>query len=148
MKRTLGQSFRFVELANDVNEHMPDYVVRRLVAALNQRAQAGQRAAASCCSGSPTRRTPATPASPRLSVCWSSCWPSAPMSVAADPHLAETGSSEGWQRVELTPTELDRADAVILLADHDGFDYDLLAGYQGYLLDTRRRLKGPAVETI
>ena len=24
------QSFRFVELANDVNEHMPDYVVRRL----------------------------------------------------------------------------------------------------------------------
>ena len=27
MRRSLGQSFRFVELANDVNEHMPDYVV-------------------------------------------------------------------------------------------------------------------------
>ena len=26
---SLGHSFRFVELANDVNEHMPDYVVRR-----------------------------------------------------------------------------------------------------------------------
>ena len=29
VKRRLGHSFRFVELANDVNEHMPDYVVRR-----------------------------------------------------------------------------------------------------------------------
>ncbi len=31
----LGQSFRFVELANDVNEHMPAYVVQRCVEALN-----------------------------------------------------------------------------------------------------------------
>ena len=31
VQRTLGQSFRFVELANDVNDHMPDYVVRRLM---------------------------------------------------------------------------------------------------------------------
>src|SRR5690606_31533381 len=37
VKRSLGQSFRFVELANDVNDHMPDYVVRRLVVALNER---------------------------------------------------------------------------------------------------------------
>ena len=32
-----GQPFRFVELANDVNEHMPDYVVRRVITALNRR---------------------------------------------------------------------------------------------------------------
>src|SRR3954449_4519444 len=37
VKRSLGQSFRFVELANDVNDHMPDYVVRRLVLAFNRR---------------------------------------------------------------------------------------------------------------
>ena len=36
VRRTLGRSFRFVELANDVNEHMPDYVVQRLVLALNR----------------------------------------------------------------------------------------------------------------
>ena len=34
VRRSLGQSFRFVELANDVNAHMPDYVVRRLGAGL------------------------------------------------------------------------------------------------------------------
>src|SRR5205085_5381766 len=36
VKRSLGQSFRFVELANDVNDHMPDYVVRRIILALNR----------------------------------------------------------------------------------------------------------------
>jgi len=29
VRRTLGRNFRFVEIANDVNDHMPDYVVTR-----------------------------------------------------------------------------------------------------------------------
>lgn len=37
VRRSLGHAFRFVELANDVKDHMPDYVVRRLTAALNER---------------------------------------------------------------------------------------------------------------
>ena len=35
IERRLGQTFRFVELANDVNSHMPDYVVRRVQSMLN-----------------------------------------------------------------------------------------------------------------
>ena len=37
VRRSLGESFRFVELANDVNAHMPIYVVRRVTRALNDR---------------------------------------------------------------------------------------------------------------
>ncbi|HXY42737.1 MAG TPA: nucleotide sugar dehydrogenase, partial [Acidimicrobiales bacterium] len=37
VRRRMGQTFRFVEMANDVNEHMPDYVVRRLTLGLNRR---------------------------------------------------------------------------------------------------------------
>ena len=40
VERRLGTRFRFVELANDVNEHMPDYVVQRVVAMLNGEARA------------------------------------------------------------------------------------------------------------
>ena len=36
VRRSLGQPFRFVELANDINAHMPDYVVSRLTLALNR----------------------------------------------------------------------------------------------------------------
>jgi UDP-N-acetyl-D-glucosamine dehydrogenase len=37
VERALGQRFRFVELANDINSHMPDYVLRRPMLALNKR---------------------------------------------------------------------------------------------------------------
>ena len=40
VERQLGHAFRFVELANDVNEHMPDYVVARVTALLNRAAAA------------------------------------------------------------------------------------------------------------
>ena len=36
VKQHLGHTFRFVELANDVNEHMPDYVHERVTAMLNR----------------------------------------------------------------------------------------------------------------
>ena len=39
VKRRAGQAFRFVELANDINDHMPDYVARRLMMAFNRRKQ-------------------------------------------------------------------------------------------------------------
>src|SRR5690606_38398848 len=37
VKRATGRAFRFVELANEINEHMPDYVGRRLTEGLNRR---------------------------------------------------------------------------------------------------------------
>src|SRR5207244_11855499 len=36
VERRLGHPFRFVELANDVNRHMPEYVVSRIGSMLNQ----------------------------------------------------------------------------------------------------------------
>ena len=44
VRQRLGRSFRFVELANDINDHMPDYVVSRLVRALNRQGRAMSRA--------------------------------------------------------------------------------------------------------
>ena len=38
--------------------------------------------------------------------------------------------------------ELDRADAVVLLTDHDVFDLGLVASAPGFVLDTRNTLKG------
>ena len=40
VKQHLGHTFRFVELANDVNEHMPDYVHDRVTAMLNRERKA------------------------------------------------------------------------------------------------------------
>ena len=45
VERRLGQRFRFVELANEVNRGMPDYVVGRVVSMLNDAAAFGERLA-------------------------------------------------------------------------------------------------------
>jgi UDP-N-acetyl-D-mannosaminuronate dehydrogenase len=37
---------------------------------------------------------------------------------------------------------VEQADAVVILTDHDDFDYELIANAPGYVLDTRHRLGG------
>ena len=49
--------------------------------------------------------------------------------------------------VDVTDDELQAADAVVVLTDHDAFDYEALARAR-YVLDTRNRLKGDNVERL
>ena len=148
MKRTLGHSFRFVELANDVNEHMPDYVVRRLIVRLEQGAAADQRLAASSCSAWRTRRTPGTRESPRRADRATCCWKWGATSASQILHVPSPLIDNRVTQTELTVHELQAADAVALLVDHDAFDYDLIESSASYVLDTRHRMRGAAVEQL
>jgi UDP-N-acetyl-D-glucosamine dehydrogenase len=51
------------------------------------------------------------------------------------------------ERVDFDPDELGRADAVVLLADHDAFDLSEIA-LAPFVLDCRHRLSGPNVEQL
>ena len=121
VKRSLGQTFRFVELANDVNDHMPDYVVRRLVVALNREAKAvrGSRVLllgvsfkknVGDCREAPSRRIARLLADMGADL------------RAADPHVDATDFPPGSTPVDLSPDELAAADIVVVLVDHDAFD--------------------------
>jgi UDP-N-acetyl-D-glucosamine dehydrogenase len=48
----------------------------------------------------------------------------------------------------VTAEELAAADMVVLLTDHDGFDYELVAGHAPFVLDCRRRLSGSNIEVL
>ena len=63
-----------------------------------------------------------------------------------DPHVA--GQDLPGPLVELTAGELQRADAVVIVTDHDAFDFDLVREHAAYVLDTRNRLDGPTVERL
>jgi UDP-N-acetyl-D-glucosamine dehydrogenase len=147
VRRTLGHSFRFVELANDVNDHMPDYVVRRLMAALNRQKKAlnGSRilllGLAYKKNTSDDRESPALVVAQRLLDLGAEV-------RAADPHVVEEHVDTRVVRVDATQHEIEAADAVVLLTDHDAFDLDAVAGQAGYVLDTRRRLSGQNVEHL
>ena len=139
VRRALGQPFRFVELANDVNDHMPDYVVRRVTEALNRKRQAvnGSRilllGLAYKANTGDDRESPAVVVAERLVTLGAEV-------RVADPHVIADHVHAKVERVEVTPEELAGADAVVLLTDHDAFDLDAVRTHARYVLDTRRRV--------
>jgi UDP-N-acetyl-D-glucosamine dehydrogenase len=148
VRRLLGQQFRLIELANDVNDHMPDFVVQRLVLALNRKRQAanGSRVLllglAYKANTSDSRQSPAAVVADRLLALGAQV-------RAADPHVVEDHTDGRVVRVMATEEELAAADAVILLADHDAFDLDLVWRSSRFVLDTRHRVApGPHVEYL
>ena len=148
VQRTLGQSFRFVELANDINNHMPDYVVRRLVGALNQRRKPVNGSTVLLLGLAYKKNSGDARESPARRVA-SLLLDMGAEVRAADPHVVEDAHVDRRVvRVAVTTEQLAAADAVILLADHDAFDLDLVVEHARYVLDTRHRLTGPNVETL
>ena len=145
VRRSLGQPFRFVELANDVNEHMPDYVVRRLMLGLNERGLAVRGANVLVLGMAYKRNTGDAREAPGTVIAHSLRTLGASVRVA-DPHIS--GDTLAFPLVEATAAEVAAADAVLLVTDHDAFDYDLIRDHAVYILDTRNRLDGPSVERL
>ena len=148
VRRALGQPFRFVELANDINDHMPDYVVRRLMVGLNRRRLPvnGSRVLllglAYKRNSGDAREAPAAIVAERLAALGAQV-------RIADPHVTEDDIGTVGERVGVTPDELAAADAVIMLTDHDSFDLEMVRAHARYVLDTRRRLRaGDHVEYL
>lgn len=145
VERTLGHSFRFVELANDINEHMPDHVVRRVTLALNDQKRSVNGSRILLLGLSYKKNTGDARESPSVRVAQLLAGMGAEVR-GADPHVVETTAVDGLlARVELTADELAAADAVVLLTDHDAFDYDAIVDHSRLVLDCRHRVRGPRV---
>ena len=147
MMRTLGKSFRFVELANDINDHMPQYVAQRVAELLNRSSKAVNGSKVLLLGLSYKANTSDHRESPSKRVALELITAGARVH-AADPHVGRCDVHEELRRVELTSDELRWADVVVLLTDHDAFDYDLVAKEAAHVLDTRNRVDGPTVEHL
>ena len=146
-ERQLGTVSRFVKIANDVNEGMPGYVVRRVQAGLNDRLKPvkGSRVlvlgVAYKKNSNDARETPATGVIRDL------------LKLGADvkihdSHVGAYEMDDVADRVELSVDELSAADAVVLVTDHDDVDYDLVLAHGGYVFDARHRLVGTEAEQL
>ncbi len=145
VRRSLGKPFRFVELANDINASMPDYVVSRLTRALNRESRPVNGARVLLLGLAYKRNTGDVRESPGMAIARRLKSLGAEV-VAADPHVASSDTT--LSMVDPTPDELKVADAVVLVTDHDVFDYDTVNSYARYILDTRNRMQGRKVETL
>ena len=148
VRRALGRTFRFVEIANDVNDNMPGYVVTRVVEHLNRRRRAvnGSRVLLRRpdLQAQLRRRTPvardsggAPAARPRRG---GAC------RRPADRRGRGPGERRAG-RVHAREVVAD-SDVVVVLADHDEIDWELLEQNADRVLDTRNRLTGTGVDRL
>ncbi|MGY1601164.1 nucleotide sugar dehydrogenase [Geodermatophilus sp. SYSU D00815] len=142
VKRRLGTPFRFVELANDINEHMPRYVVQRVTELLNDAGKSVKNSSivllglAYKKNTSDARESPAVRVAELLAALGANI-------EAVDPHVAPGNSSLCPSQTGLDAETVTRSDLVILLTDHDDIDYSLLAAAPK-VLDTRHVLASAA----
>ncbi len=145
VRRRSGQAFRFVELANDVNEHMPDYVVSRVGALLNRSARAvrGTRilllGMAYKAGTSDWRESPSVMVADRLAALGA-------ILTACDPYIPEAHQpSLPVDFVDFGPDALANCDLAIMLVDHPEFDPAVVCEHAPLIFDTKGSLRGQLV---
>ena len=148
VRRALGRTFRFVEIANDVNDNMPGYVVTRVDRAPQPPAPRRQRQPDPA--GRPDLQAELRG---RPSVARHDRRPAAGRSRRA---AARGGPADRRRRrypaevrlVDCTPETLAETDLVVVLTDHDDVDWELLEQHADRVLDTRNRLTNPSVDRL
>jgi len=146
VENRLGRTFRFVELANDINRHMPDYVVRRLTSGLEHRsslegANVVLVGMAYKANTGDARESPSVDVANRLIHLGANV-------RVVDSHIDQRSLPSGTVEIDLTAETLQSAEAVIMLVDHDDIDIDLIAEHASYVLDCRDVINGSAIDKL
>ncbi|MGZ8753320.1 MAG: nucleotide sugar dehydrogenase [Acidimicrobiia bacterium] len=142
VRRRSGHAFRFVELANDVNEHMPDYVVQRIIGLLNRHGRAVQGTRILLLGVAYKAATSDWRESPSLAVAEQLVALGADLE-ACDPHVPDGfPRSLGLPLVEYGPEALAAADLVVVLVDHPEFDGDEICRTASLVFDAKAMLRG------
>ncbi len=157
VKTLLGQPFRFVELAQEINAGMPAYVKRRVQDLLNEQGKSlkGARVLLLGVTYKPDiadqRESPVRPLARQLLA-------SGAHVIFHDPYVQHWNIDNEHGRPAATDRVLERelepvsaaasADIVVLLMAHRGYDLDAIAKASKQVLDTRGKLQAANVERL
>jgi UDP-N-acetyl-D-glucosamine dehydrogenase len=136
-----------VDLANDINDHMPEYVVRRVIEGLNRLGRPVLESRVLLLglaykkNSSDARESPARQVARQLASLGARV-------SAADNYVQADALNGEVARVSVTADVVREADAVVILTDHDGVDYGLVEREARWVLDCRNRLAGDKVESL
>jgi len=147
----VGVHTRFIELAGEVNNSMPDYVVGKVSLALNLRKKALN---GSCVlvlgiaykkNVDDMRESPSVLLMERLELLGAQIDYSDPY-FPSFPEMRE--HSFTLDSIALTPESIAGYDCVLLATDHDTFDYDMILENASLIVDTRGRYLDPHEKVI
>ena len=150
--REFGLHTRFIELAGEINASMPSYVVNKLIRALSENGKALKGAKVMVLGVAYKRDIEDVRESPSVLIMellrdWGVDLSYSDTHVPVFPVMREHRFD--LSSTPLTPQTLAQQDAVLLLTDHTGFDYDMIAEHAPLLIDTRGvyRRRGQSVPT-
>lgn len=149
--REYGLHTRFIELSGEVNRAMPEYVMGKLVKALNERRKALKGSRVLVLGIAYKKNVNDTRESPSVQIMELLRDGGAEVSYS-DPHVPVFPKmrehSFNLKSVNLTAAELARFDAVVLATDHAKFDYDLIKTNAALIVDSRGVYRSPADNVV
>ena len=138
--RAYGLHTRFIELAGEINQSMPAWVVDKLTWALNERGQTVKGAKVLILGIAYKKNVDDMRESPSVAVMELLAAKGADLSYS-DPHVPIFPKMRrGYfdlKSVELTQETLTAVDAVIMLTDHAAYNHQFIAQHAPLLIDTR-----------
>lgn len=146
LARKHGEQTRFIELAGEINVHMPSYVITRLAEFLND---AGKPIKGSkiCILGAAYKKDVDDPReSPSFELMKILISRKANLSYN-DPHVPVLPKMRHYpdlphmESQELTPEFLASQDCVLISTDHSAYDYQYIVKHSKFVLDTRNATK-------
>lgn len=135
--RTLNYKTRFIDLASEINSHMPEWVVQKVADALNDEAKAVRGSRILVLGVAYKRDIDDVRESPALDVIRLLEERGATVAFH-DPYVQEF-REDGHVRtgVPLSSAELEATDAVVVVTDHKATDYQQVLDHASLVVDTR-----------
>ena len=135
--RTLNYKTRFIDLASEINSGMPDYVVEKISRGLNDSRKSVNGSRVLILGVAYKRDIDDMRESPALDIMRLLEQRGATV-VFHDPHVRmfrEDGHE--YHSIELTPAALAAADAVVIVTDHQAYDWQSVVDHASLVVDTR-----------
>ena len=150
--REYGVNTRFIELAGEVNSHMPDYVIGKTVLALNGNGRSIKGSKVLILGISYKKNVDDKRESPSVEVMDRLHKLGADIAYS-DPHVAVFPHIPGHHCFNLSSTPITAEtladfDCVVLTTDHDKFDYPLIAEHAKLIVDTRGRFRDGSPKVV
>ncbi|MEZ6100495.1 MAG: nucleotide sugar dehydrogenase [Pirellulaceae bacterium] len=141
LARRSGMATRFIELAGEINTSMPEYVINRLVTALNEHAKPVRGSRIGVLGVAYKKDVDDPRESPSFRLMELLLERGALLSYN-DPHIPELPTMRHYnvptmESQPLTPEYLAAQDCVLIATDHSAYDYDYIAEHAKLVVDTR-----------
>ncbi|HQU45570.1 MAG TPA: UDP binding domain-containing protein, partial [Pirellulales bacterium] len=140
-----GLPTRFIELAGEINTHMPDYVIDRLTEALNEQSKP-VKGSKVCLLGVAYKKDVDDPRESPSFVLMELLLARGAVLSYNDPHVPELPGMRhhrlpAMQSTALSAEFLAGQDCVLIATNHSAYDYEFIVRHSPLVIDTRHATK-------